>query len=232
MFPMALWPAVRDRMLLPVVLRIASADSNKRLNTAWLQDPPTFLVPVDRVVELYYRLCWLLKTGVKEEAESRRFISQFFNYASSLVHVMFLTERSINLEETTRILGQLTAIEGSENPILKYVRSVAGDKHRQVYITLFGVVEYFKICGALPYVLELSRAVIQERPDDSEWVGSLEDLISHVETAIEKEGDRRLTVVMSGDSPLGMLGIDLLQIILCDFPAYTPIVRWGDLVHE
>jgi hypothetical protein len=228
--PMASWPAVRDRMLLPTMQSIVAADSKKRFNAAWLQNPPSFLFQVDRVVGFYYRLCWLLKMGLKDEARSKWFFAEFFNNASSLVHVMFLNEKSISPEATTRILCQLTAING-EDLVLMHIRSVAEDPHRQMYATLFGVVEYFKICGALPHVLQLSRTVLQERPDDPLWVRSLEDLISHVETAVEKEGDRRLTVVMSlrGDSPLGMLGIDLLQIICCDFPTYTPIVQWKDL---
>jgi hypothetical protein len=229
--PMALWPALRDRMLLPTMQSIVAADSKKRLNATWLRNPPSFLFEVDRVVVYYYRLCWLLKMGLTDEAKSKWFISEFFSNASSMVHAMFLKEKSISPEATTRILCQLTIIDG-EDPVLKHVRSVAEDPHRLKYATLFGVVEYFNICGALPHVLQLSRTVLQERPDDPLWVRSIEELISHVETAVEKEGDRRLTVVMSlcGDSPLGMLGIDLLQIICCDFPTYTPIVQWKDLV--
>jgi hypothetical protein len=230
-FPPSAWPIVREKMLLPIVHVIAMAE--KRLEKEWLICPP--ILPLSNnphpMVEHYCRLCCMLNDGVKE-ANATHFFAEFFNTALEMVRALFVKEKSISPDQTTRMLSQLMAIEGVDC-VLKHVRKVAEDSHRKTYITLFGVVEYFKICGALPHALQLARTLIMERPDDSEWVGSLGHLISHVEDALKAESDRRLSVAMSllCNAPIAMLGPEMLQIICCNFPSYPVFVCWKDLVE-
>ena len=107
-FPVEKWPICRDRLLMPVVRRIALFDPQARMPLSWLdfeRSLPGFPCnsdgpyPVTMAIKIrYWEICRLLRTGIVDESMGH-IIRTLEKLADSILSLIVKVEHNPNLSQ-------------------------------------------------------------------------------------------------------------------------------------
>ena len=220
-----LWPVARDKMLLPVLHRMADFDA--RLPRQWISAatlppcPPPPTGNTERIKALIQIRFWML-CRMARRPEPRVF-DTFFSVADSIMTLVVKIEDSC----TAASAGLWTQISlvANVDPVLQTVSNVANSSKVR---DRTAVVDRLEECGALEYALMLAEHMTGKRQH------VVDAFVRQLECALERQAAMRtvLAAAMTDTkSTLYPLGSDLLQIVVAH--THEPrLILWEDILRD
>ena len=236
--PETIWPECRDRILLPLMRRIALFDPNRRMALEWLDasQPLPGSVPIsfvgtfrhadrlDIAIKLrFWEICPMLRSDIVRWMGGG-FFTLLEQLANSILSLIVKVERHPEAKEEgyAAIWLQVKLLLGNEDRILQLVDEVASSKRRRSWN---GFVDYFALCGCLDYALHLALNITGQRQ------AVMRDFARQIQARIDREAEMRLLLCMRGG--IGGLGSDLLHHIIIELQRQNTVaVRWEQILFS
>jgi len=221
--PAAAWPQCRDRMLMPILRRLAELD--RRMPLSWLDlakplaiRPVSMSVADDLILVRYWQLCSMVRSGWKPE-----FFKIFESLAASILSLVSPDSGFLHAKNC-ELYFQIKLIK-NEDHVLRIVINVARSKWVRDWRSY---VKYLARCGGLNYALALAKNIKNKRPFVTKA------FVSQLEDEIAREDHLRLTAwsaLKDKESSLHALGTDVLRMVL-ERAREPEVILWEDVLRD